>query len=82
MKQEIRLEKELADKYEALKDHLKNLESVAVAFSGGIDSALLLKVAHEVLQEKAVAVTAKSCSLPESELAEAVNSVKKKGSFR
>ena len=56
------------DKHNALKDYLASLGSVAVAFSGGVDSTLLLKVAHDVLGDKAVAVTASSVSFPAREL--------------
>jgi uncharacterized protein len=61
----------LHDKYDKLKKYLESLCSAVVAFSGGVDSTLLLKVAHDVLGEKAVAVTARSCSFPERELKEA-----------
>lgn len=63
--------KNLNDKYNDLKEYIKSLESVAVAFSSGVDSTFLLKVAHEVLGDKAIAVTARSCSFPERELKEA-----------
>jgi uncharacterized protein len=46
---------------------------VAVAFSGGVDSTFLLKTAHDVLGDRAIAVTARSCSFPERELKEAVS---------
>ena len=59
------------DKLERLKTYLASLESVAVAFSSGVDSTFLLKVAHDVLGERAIAVTARSCSFPKRELEEA-----------
>jgi uncharacterized protein len=66
-------------KYEKLKEYLKELKSVAVAFSGGVDSTFLLKVAHDVLGDNAIAVTARSCSFPERELNEAKDFCKKEG---
>ena len=59
------------EKLENLKNYLKELGSVAIAFSSGVDSTFLMKVAHDVLGEKAVAVTAVSCSFPVRELNEA-----------
>ena len=62
---------ELHEKYEKLRTYLKNLGGVAVAFSSGVDSTFLLRVAHDVLGDRAVAVTASSCSFPARELNEA-----------
>ncbi len=49
------------------KDILASAESVLVAFSGGVDSSLLLMLAREALGDKAAAATAVSPLLPESE---------------
>lgn len=70
---------ELTKKYEKLKEYLSSLESVAVAFSGGVDSTFLLKVAHDILGDDTVAVTARSCSFPERELKEAIAFCKNEG---
>lgn len=62
---------ELLEKYEQLKDYLQSLESVAVAFSSGVDSTFLLFAAKEALADNVIAVTASSCSFPKRELDEA-----------
>ena len=62
---------ELHAKYEKLNDYLKSLGSLAVAFSGGVDSSFLLKCAHDALGDNAVAVTARSSTFPMRELKEA-----------
>ncbi|MBP2033260.1 uncharacterized protein J2Z42_001963 [Clostridium algifaecis] len=61
----------MADKLELLKENLKKFESAVVAFSGGVDSTFLLKVAHEVLGNNVIAVTATSSTYPKRELNEA-----------
>ncbi len=50
----------MLDKLQALKNSLAEMKSVLVAYSGGVDSTFLLKVAKDILKDKAVAVTALS----------------------
>ncbi|AUG57402.1 ATP-dependent sacrificial sulfur transferase LarE [Acetivibrio saccincola] len=70
---------EIREKLNRLKEILKDMEKVAVAFSGGVDSTFLLKVAHDVLGDGAVAITARSLSFPEREYRETVEFTKKHG---
>lgn len=60
------------EKLEALRRLLESYGSCLVAYSGGVDSVFLAKVAHEVLGDRALAVIADSPSLARRELAEAV----------
>ncbi len=77
--EKLNVNEELNDKMECLKQYLVSLKSVAVAFSSGVDSTFLLKVAHGVLGDRVIAVTAKSCSFPKRELEEAKAFCKKEG---
>ena len=63
---------ELDLKFQKLKDSLHDLGSVAIAYSGGVDSTFLLKVAADILGDKVIAITAKSSTYPEREFKEAV----------
>jgi uncharacterized protein len=72
VQKEGRASNSLEEKLGALKDILSDLYSVLVAYSGGTDSTLLLKVAHDTLGDRAVAATAVSASMPQEEAEEAI----------
>ena len=59
---------DLRNKTATLLDCFRGLDGVLVAFSGGVDSTLVLKIAAEVLGARATAVTAASPTLPCEEL--------------
>jgi len=62
-----------------LQCHIKKMSSLAVAYSGGVDSTFLLKIAHDVLQDRAIAVTARSSTYPEREFKEAAEFTRSAG---
>ena len=63
--------KQLKEKYGDLKKYLQGFDSLAVAFSGGVDSTFLLAAAKEALGEKVIAVTLLSGFVPENVVQEA-----------
>ncbi len=66
------LDAETMEKYTSLQTILRDMESVLIAYSGGVDSALLLKVAHDVLGERAIGAIASSDAYAPEETQEAV----------
>jgi uncharacterized protein len=69
----------IQDKLNVLKNNIRWMQSLAVAYSGGVDSTFLLKVAHDVLDENAVAVTSRSYIHAEREFRQAVELAKRIG---
>jgi pyridinium-3,5-biscarboxylic acid mononucleotide sulfurtransferase len=61
----------LADKHGRLEEIIAGYGSALVCFSGGVDSTLLLRVAHDVLGERCLALTAVSITMAASERAAA-----------
>lgn len=72
-------QEDLSKKKKKLISVLEKLDSLVIAFSGGVDSTFLLAMAHHVLKDKAVAVTAESPIHPEREKRETIQLAKKIG---
>ncbi|MCR5625761.1 MAG: ATP-dependent sacrificial sulfur transferase LarE [Lachnospiraceae bacterium] len=64
------MKKETEEKYEKLKKLIASYGSAAVAFSGGVDSTLLMRVTHDALKDKCIAITATSPAFPKRETKE------------
>ncbi len=79
IREEDREEIQAEGKYQALLEDLRSLGGIAVAFSGGVDSTLLLYAAREALKDRVVAISAVSASFPERELEEARDLCRKWG---
>lgn len=71
--------KTLEKKLSKLKNILSQYKTVLIAFSGGLDSTFLLKIAKSVLEDKVLAVTADSLTYPKKELEEAKKNSQKIG---
>lgn len=80
MTMEIMPDQQLQKKHEDLKNILIEMGSVAVGFSGGIDSTLLIRVATETLGDNALAVIGRSETYPTREFEEAIQLAESFGS--
>ncbi|ADQ46353.1 PP-loop domain protein [Caldicellulosiruptor kronotskyensis 2002] len=76
---DIIIDETLQEKYEKLKNYIKSLGSLAIAYSGGVDSTFLVKVAYDVLGDRVIAVTATSSTYPKRELNDAITFIKQIG---
>ena len=70
---------ELLRKYERLRAILLDMGEVVVGYSGGVDSTLLMKVAHDALGDRALAVTGDSEAFPEGEVDSAMQVARELG---
>ena len=79
LKNNLIMNSDLKKKYEQLKNYISGKEGVAVAYSGGVDSSLLLKVSHDILGEKALGIYCDSILQPVREKAEVLSLAEKFG---
>ena len=70
---------ELQNKLRQLRCNIENMGSLVVAYSGGVDSTFLLKVAYDVLRDRTIAVTARSSTYPEREFKKAAEFARSAG---
>ena len=77
----LEMQEKTQKKYRKLKQYFEQEGNAAIAFSGGVDSTFLLKVASDILGKKAVAVTVRSVLIPERELAESIEFCKNNNIF-
>lgn len=66
------MDRSLQKKYQKLREFLLELEEVVIAYSGGVDSTLLLKVSKDELGDEAIALIGKSEAMPEKEFEDAL----------
>ncbi len=67
------------EKLDRLREYLSNFDKLCVAYSGGVDSDLLMNVAYEVLKDNAVAVIGDGIMLSRKDLEDAENLARKTG---
>ncbi len=70
---------DIEQKYTKLKNLIREYESLIIAYSGGIDSTLLLRIAGEVLGDQVMGVMADSASVPRKEISKAKKMAKEFG---
>ena len=67
------------EKLDRLREYLSNFDKLCVAYSGGVDSDLLMNVAYEVLKDNAIAVIGDGVMLSRKDLEDAENLARKTG---